>query len=111
MIRRPPRSTLFPYTTLFRSTHMSRFVAVDPLALAAEADHLTALGVPDPYRLLTVDGEALLTTVWHRAANRLREQRRGADRHGSGGMGGGGPVACPPGHPHPPRGADHVRPP
>src|SRR3546814_6801057 len=32
MIRRPPRSTrtdtLFPYTTLFRSTHMSRFVAL-----------------------------------------------------------------------------------
>src|SRR2546430_16401553 len=24
MIRRPPRSTLFPYTTLFRSTHQSR---------------------------------------------------------------------------------------
>src|SRR5258708_14371769 len=23
MIRRPPRSTLFPYTTLFRSNHMS----------------------------------------------------------------------------------------
>src|SRR2546426_6966722 len=23
MIRRPPRSTLFPYTTLFRSTHAS----------------------------------------------------------------------------------------
>src|SRR2546430_10469672 len=23
MIRRPPRSTLFPYTTLFRSTHVS----------------------------------------------------------------------------------------
>src|SRR2546422_5961815 len=27
MIRRPPRSTLFPYTTLFRSGH----VAVEPL--------------------------------------------------------------------------------
>src|SRR2546427_8469634 len=28
MIRRPPRSTLFPYTTLFRSRHtMSAFVA------------------------------------------------------------------------------------
>src|SRR5688572_32671478 len=26
MIRRPPRSTLFPYTTLFRSIHMSRRV-------------------------------------------------------------------------------------
>src|SRR5256885_7239349 len=24
MIRRPPRSTLFPYTTLFRSQHVSR---------------------------------------------------------------------------------------
>src|SRR5260221_10865026 len=24
MIRRPPRSTLFPYTTLFRSSHASR---------------------------------------------------------------------------------------
>src|SRR3712207_9116631 len=26
MIRRPPRSTLFPYTTLFRSVHGGRFV-------------------------------------------------------------------------------------
>src|ERR1039457_2834665 len=26
MIRRPPRSTLFPYTTLFRSVHFSRFL-------------------------------------------------------------------------------------
>src|SRR5256885_9376586 len=25
MIRRPPRSTLFPYTTLFRSTYTTRF--------------------------------------------------------------------------------------
>src|SRR3712207_8748646 len=27
MIRRPPRSTLFPYTTLFRSAHVHRQVA------------------------------------------------------------------------------------
>src|SRR3712207_7658345 len=27
MIRRPPRSTLFPYTTLFRSWEMARYVA------------------------------------------------------------------------------------
>src|SRR2546427_8979702 len=27
MIRRPPRSTLFPYTTLFRSRLLSRYVA------------------------------------------------------------------------------------
>src|SRR5260370_28990496 len=28
MIRRPPRSTLFPYTTLFRSTHEARHLLV-----------------------------------------------------------------------------------
>src|SRR5438132_2926332 len=30
MIRRPPRSTLFPYTTLFRSAH--RFADIDEMA-------------------------------------------------------------------------------
>src|SRR3712207_7198859 len=35
MIRRPPRSTLFPYTTLFRSQH------ADPLDLAL--DHVAGL--------------------------------------------------------------------
>src|SRR2546422_2714161 len=32
MIRRPPRSTLFPYTTLFRSQH-AELERPDPLAL------------------------------------------------------------------------------
>ncbi|WP_329362247.1 adenylosuccinate synthetase [Streptomyces sp. NBC_00669] len=68
-------------------THLSRFMSVDPLALAAEADHLRALGVPAPYGLLTVDRAARLVTPYHAAANRLREQARGADRHGSCGMG------------------------
>src|SRR2546430_6649776 len=30
MIRRPPRSTLFPYTTLFRSIRLIRRVGEDP---------------------------------------------------------------------------------
>src|SRR2546430_11749221 len=30
MIRRPPRSTLFPYTTLFRSRYISTILTVDP---------------------------------------------------------------------------------
>src|SRR3712207_8533641 len=34
MIRRPPRSTLFPYTTLFRS-HPGELVALGPLAQQA----------------------------------------------------------------------------
>src|SRR2546422_3247276 len=32
MIRRPPRSTLFPYTTLFRSVYLAGMVAGDPSA-------------------------------------------------------------------------------
>src|SRR2546427_1821732 len=36
MIRRPPRSTLFPYTTLFRSTVRLLFVVVRLLARHAE---------------------------------------------------------------------------
>ena len=63
-------------------THLSRFAVVDPVALAAEA---RALG--NPFQLLTVDGEALLATAWHRAANRARERSRGRGRHGSCGLG------------------------
>src|SRR3989454_10613120 len=36
MIRRPPRSTLFPYTTLFRSRHL-RAAHVEELAVQPEA--------------------------------------------------------------------------
>src|SRR5437868_15527172 len=34
MIRRPPRSTLFPYTTLFRSAHVQRRQAAAVLVIA-----------------------------------------------------------------------------
>jgi adenylosuccinate synthase len=68
-------------------THLSRFVLVDPLALAAEAGHLAAVGVPDALARLTVDRDALLVTPYHRAANQVRELARGEHRHGSCGMG------------------------
>ncbi|MGX7671602.1 adenylosuccinate synthetase [Plantactinospora sp. DSM 117369] len=87
-------------------THLSRFVVVDPLALAAEAAALARSGVPDPFGLLTVDGDALLATPWHRAANQLRELRRGADRHGSCGVGVGETMAYAQRHPDAPRVAD-----
>jgi adenylosuccinate synthase len=80
-------------------THLSRFVVVDPLALAAEADHLASVGVPDALDRLTVDGEALLATPYHRAANRVREIARGADRHGSCGLGVGEAMAYGLAHP------------
>ncbi|MDP9864616.1 MULTISPECIES: adenylosuccinate synthetase [Streptosporangium] len=80
-------------------THLSRFMVVDPLALASEAAHLAGLGVPDPFGLLTVDRDALLATPYHVAAGRARELARGADRHGSCGMGVGETMAYALGHP------------
>src|SRR3712207_7433481 len=65
MIRRPPRSTLFPYTTLFRSP---RVVAVmrqgHPGVEARLDDHLPRLGVDR----LGVDGD-----LGHRVRNRSEE--------------------------------------
>jgi adenylosuccinate synthase len=68
-------------------TFLSRFMLVDLFALVAEAEHLTSLGVPDPFGLLAIDRDALLTTPYHRAANRAKEEARGDGRHGSCGMG------------------------
>jgi adenylosuccinate synthase len=68
-------------------TLLSRFMVVDPLALTAEAEHLAALGVPDPWRLLAVDADALVATPFHRVVNQARELARGTGRHGSCGMG------------------------
>jgi adenylosuccinate synthase len=68
-------------------TFLSRYMMVDPLAMAGEAEHLSALGVARPFGLVAVDQGALLTTPYHRAANRAREVARGAGRHGSCGMG------------------------
>src|SRR2546421_7992437 len=39
MIRRPPRSTLFPYTTLFRSVRFVSWVKDDRLVLEANPDY------------------------------------------------------------------------
>src|SRR5256885_14856820 len=47
MIRRPPRSTLFPYTTLFRSV-------LQPGALEAQLEGLAGDGVQDAALLVAV---------------------------------------------------------
>src|SRR3712207_8876439 len=65
MIRRPPRSTLFPYTTLFRSdrlivTHTDITERVrDQEALAWRANHDDLTGLPNRARLLQLIGAAL----------------------------------------------------
>src|SRR2546422_8129622 len=76
MIRRPPRSTLFPYTTLFRSR------VWDSLAICEYVAELTGKGWPQPREARAVarsvsaemhSGFANLRTLWPmnaRARNR-----------------------------------------
>src|SRR5438552_14742944 len=45
MIRRPPRSTLFPYTTLFRSVDAHRTHRPGPSGAAAEREGHVRLGL------------------------------------------------------------------
>src|SRR2546426_6546998 len=45
MIRRPPRSTLFPYTTLFRSVEREHRVVGDRLEHSAVRQELELLGI------------------------------------------------------------------
>src|SRR5690348_17904099 len=76
MIRRPPRSTLFPYTTLFRSTGV-RVGHLDPVGLAfalgagvSWAGYILATaraGSDFP----SLDGLALATALGDRKSTRL----------------------------------------
>src|SRR2546430_12202432 len=47
MIRRPPRSTLSPYTTLFRSAGGMRVVGLGGVAVVFHAPDAAAVGNPD----------------------------------------------------------------
>src|SRR5437588_4554298 len=69
MIRRPPRSTLFPYTTLFRSS--------DPAAVADMADAHAAHG--HAARLRQRDGRGIGRSEEHTAE--LQSHRENAYRH------------------------------
>src|SRR2546428_8407818 len=61
MIRRPPRSTLFPYTTLFRSHDVCDFPAHEEFADAIRVVLLTEL-VMDPFTVIIC-----LRTAWERS--------------------------------------------
>src|SRR2546426_11858692 len=97
MIRRPPRSTLFPYTTLFRSPPPRHLEALDrgaPSPVLDRLDQLRAgtllscqdsvrvesvtaavqMGDPDPQELLQESGHRAL--VHHRAKMRDHRDRK-----------------------------------
>src|SRR5256884_2376269 len=63
MIRRPPRSTLFPYTTLFRSVKDANGNPVAGVAVTFSATG--ANGTVDPATPVTTDGSGVATaTSW-----------------------------------------------
>src|SRR2546422_8607684 len=49
MIRRPPRSTLFPYTTLFRSRTTSLVGRLQTRAIHGESGHREVDDLPHPF--------------------------------------------------------------
>src|SRR2546422_7990557 len=59
MIRRPPRSTLFPYTTLFRSLIVAHHLERDAVAGAAAPER--EVEVPPRLHLLRVEREDQVT--------------------------------------------------
>ncbi len=68
-------------------TYLGPRMIISPATLPPEAEHLKRLGVENPYALLTVHPDCLVSTFYHITMNRLRELSRGEDRHGSCGLG------------------------
>lgn len=68
-------------------TYLSRFMLVEPYAMFNEEQHLSDLGVTDAFARTLLDRQALIISPFQQAANRLKELARGANRHGSCGMG------------------------
>src|SRR5258708_14072925 len=73
MIRRPPRSTLFPYTTLFRSPNCSRKQPRAPTMLLAM--------VPPPLR--SEEHTSELQSPDHLVCRLLLEKKKIVDAHAS----------------------------
>lgn len=63
-----------------------RFI-IDPVAMHREADHLKSVGVEDPWNILAVNLDCLMSTRYHRLSNQIAELMRGNNRHGSCGHG------------------------
>src|SRR5256885_11261368 len=66
MIRRPPRSTLFPYTTLFRSLNV-------PSPLPGRTTTLNVLGVTEVSGELSATARSILPSLSKSAATRSEE--------------------------------------
>src|SRR2546425_13002477 len=97
MIRRPPRSTLFPYTTLFRSAEQAIAAGVvGPLPPVLEEELADALAMRIPWlervRFLKTGAEAVAAAVRLARVATGRGRGLGCGYHGGVGLahGGGG---------------------
>src|SRR5256885_9321044 len=79
MIRRPPRSTLFPYTTLFRSREPGPAMA-DPKELMTRRAFLGVDCGTQSTKVLLVDAESEAILGMGRAPHELVERADGTDR-------------------------------
>lgn len=74
-------------------TFLSHHMVTHPIAMLNEARHLQAMGIPNPYDMVTVSPRARVATPYHQEMNRIREIVRdltagpSGGRHGSCGMG------------------------
>src|SRR5256884_1829617 len=80
MIRRPPRSTLFPYTTLFRSVPQNRTESHVGLVLITEIFHpgidfLLAGGVPGHFAARSEEHTSELQSRLHLVCRLLLEKK------------------------------------
>src|SRR2546422_6427901 len=99
MIRRPPRSTLFPYTTLFRSR---------PDPDRRHRDPRPAVARPPAARLVGPRGARYRRAVGEHGGDPRRRARAAPDRHPHGRAGLGGPRVRGPDRPAPAAGTAHT---
>src|SRR3712207_8558010 len=78
MIRRPPRSTLFPYTTLFRSEAARDAVRDEARAIGRERDE-----APAEARVIAAQVEALNVTLAVEHERTAAERARRSEEHTS----------------------------
>src|SRR5256885_4142998 len=85
MIRRPPRSTLFPYTTLFRSVVAQAIAESDAFSIAGGGDTLAAIakyGIEDKVGYISTGGGAFLEVLEGKTlpAFEILQKRANGDR-------------------------------
>src|SRR3712207_9479912 len=86
MIRRPPRSTLFPYTTLFRSFTVDlggavAFLPGSQVDIRPVRDVTPLMDLPQPFQILKMDRRRGNIVVSRRAIlEETRAEQRSGDR-------------------------------